>query len=295
MKPLIHIPDPEKASGFYDACVNTSPNGLIYAFSWYLDIVCPDWEILSTDDHTTVMPLPVSKSLGRKIIRQPGYAWQLGIFSTRIPSPEVVQHFLRSIPPSYRLRSLCLNKFNVVPSRGVRSLNSAELDLIRPFAMIRSGYGPSMQQSLELSREHSLSFMDHISVQDMLMFAYRLDRFNRRRLKPSDISMLRLIATNAIRFRAGQICAAYDSHNNLCATVTFLVHKGRAEILHAAASGDGLSSGAIEYIIDRFIELHAEQNLILCIDNPLETRLMDILKSCGSGISVFPCVRHKGR
>jgi len=291
LKSLIHIRDPEEAAGFYDKCIGTSPNGLIYALSWYMNIVCPDWEILCTKDHSTVMPLPVSRSLGRKVLRQPGFAWQLGVFSTRVPSPEVIQHFLRSIPEGYRLRKLCLSKFNILPSGSARFQNSAELDLIRSYKKIRSKFGPSMQKRLAQAGDHSISFVKNVSVHDMLMFAYRLDRFNRHRLKPREISLLRLIVTNAIRFRSGQIGAAYDSRNNLCATVIFLAFKGRVSILLAAASSEGLASGGIEYIIDRYIEANAEENLVLCVDNPSDSKLMEILKNCGSGISTFPCLK----
>ena len=126
------------------------------------------------------------------------------------------------------------------------------------------------------------------------MFAYRLDRFNRQKLKPREISTLRLIASNAIRYRSARIGAAYDSYNNLCATVLFLLFKGRASILHAAASSEGMEAGGIEFITDRFIASMAEKNMILCVDNPSDRKLMEILKSCGSTISHFPCLRHIG-
>ena len=292
MKPLIHIRNPAESAGYYDTCISASPNGLVYAISWYMDIVCPDWEILATGDYSAVMPLPVTRSLGRVILRQPDYAWQLGIFSTRIPSPEVIRHFLHSIPSGYRLKKLCLSKFNIVPSDKARFQNSAELDLIRPYGVIRSRFGPSMKTRLDLAAENSLSYVANVSVHDMLMFAYKLDRFNRHRLNPGEISKLRLIATNAIRFRAGQIGAAYDSHNNLCATILFITFRGRASILHASASSEGMASGGIEYLIDRFIEMNAEQNLVLCVDNPSDRNLMNILKSCGSGISQYPCINR---
>ena len=291
---MIHIKDPEEAAGYYDKCISISPNGLVYALSWYMNILCPDWEILVTEDHTTVMPLPVSRYLGRKILRQPDYAWQLGVYSTMIPSPEVIQHFIRSIPSTYRLRKLCLSKFNILPNSQTRLLSSTELDLIQPYRILKSRYGPSMQNRLAMAEKQSLSHVDNVSVHEMLMFAYRLDKFNRSRLKPREISTLRMIATNAIRFRCGQISAAYDSNNNLCATVMFLIFKGRACVLHAAASGEGLARGGIELIIDRFIRSHAEENLVLCVDNPSDRKLMDILKSCGSGVSNYPCLKHLG-
>lgn len=291
MTPLIHIRDPAEAASYYDKCISSSPHGLVYALSWYLDITCPEWEILVSEDHSTVMPLPVFRSLGRKVLRQPDYTWQLGVFSTRVPSPDIIQQFIGSVPGSYRVRRLCLSKFNILPANHTRLVNSAELDLIQPYDSIRSRYGPSMKNSLELASQGSLSYVKSVSVHEMLMFAYRLDRFNSSRLKPKDISMLRMIASNAIRYRSGRIGAAYDMHNNLCAVVLFLVFRGRASILHAAASGEGLNHGGIEMIIDRFIRENAEENLVLCIDNPSERKLMEILKSCGSGISTYPCLR----
>ncbi len=292
MKPPVHIPDPSDSAGFYDKCVSSSPNGLVYALSWYMDIVCPEWEVLATEDFSTVMPLPVTRSFGRKIIKQPPLAWQLGVFSTRIPSPEIVEFFLRSLPPGYRLKKLCLNKFNVMASYRTRLLNTAELDLIRPYPLIQSRYGPALKKSLENSDAQSLSYVNNISVNDMLMFAYKLDRFNRRRLNPKEISLLRLIATNAIRFRSGQIGAAYDVHNNLIATVLFLIFKGRASILYASASSEGMACKGIEYIIDRFIEMNAEENIVLGVDNPHDKNLLEMLGNYGSAISNFPCLRH---
>ena len=258
-----------------------------------MDIVCPDWEALVTDDLSTVMPLPVTRSFGRKTLKQPLYAWQLGVFSTRVPSPEVVELFLRSLPAGYRIKKLCLNKFNLIPHYRARFLDTAELDLIRPYPLIQSRFGPILKKNLENANADSLSYVSNISVNDMLMFAYKLDRFNRRKLNPGEISLLRLIATNAIRYRSGQIGAAYDVHNNLIATVLFLIFKGRASILYASASSEGIACSGIEYIIDRFIEMNAEENLVLSVDNPSDKKLLAILSSCGSGISHFPCLRHR--
>ena len=74
----------------------------------------------------------------------------------------------------------------------------------------------------------------------------------------------------------------------------FLIFKGRTSILHAAASNEGLASGGIEYIIDRYIESNAQENIVLCVDNPSDRKLIDILKNCGSCISTFPCLKSIG-
>ncbi len=232
--------------------------------------------------------------MGRKILKQPDYAFQLGVFSTSIPDPVTVYEFLQAIPKNYRFRNLCMNKFNIIKKSITRIHNATELDLISPYTQTRSRYSHFIQQRLSLAEENSLSFIGNISVNDLLMFSYRLDKLSKQKLKPNQVSFLRLIASNAIRYRSAQIASAFDASNNLCAAILFLIFNGRASILHAAASGEGLVTGALEFIIDRFISENSEQNLILGIDNPGEKHLMETLKNFGSSISDYPCLKHIG-
>ena len=294
MNPTNHIIIPGETAVDYNKCIGASPNGTIYALSWYLDIVCPDWEFIESGDYTTVMPIPVFKSMGKKIIKQPEYAFQLGVFSTSIPDPETVHAFLQAIPKNYRFRKFCMNKFNIVKNNNARIHNASELDLISPYKQIRSKFNHIIHQQISLAENNSLSFISNIAVNDLLMFSYRLDKFNKQKLKPNQISTLRLIASNAIRYRSAQIASAFDASNNLCAAILFLIFNGRASILYAAANSEGLETGAIEFIIDRFISDNAEQNLVLCIDNPVEKQLMETLKNFGSSISDYPCLKQTG-
>ena len=294
MNAINHILIPGEAAEDYDRCITASPNGTIYALSWYLDIICPDWELLTNPDYSTVMPLPVYRSMGRKMLRQPDFAHYLGVFSTSIPDPETVYRYLQAIPGNYKFRNLCLNKFNIVTKKNARILNASELDLISPYKQTRARFSRVIQNRLKLAEENSISFVSNTSVNDLLMFSYRLDKLNKQKLKPNQISTLRLIASNAIRYRSAQLAAAYDRTNNLCAVMLFLIFNGRASILHAAANAEGMETGAIEFIIDHFIRKNSEENLVLSIDNPGDKYLMETLQHFGSGISEYPCLKQIG-
>jgi hypothetical protein len=289
-----HILIPGGVAEDYDRCISSSPNGTIYALSWYLDIICPDWELLANPDFSTVMPLPVFRSMGRKTLRQPDYGYHLGVFSTSIPDPETIYRYLKAIPDNYKLRKLCLNKFNIVTKNIARIHNAAELDLISPYQQTKAKFSRIILDRLNLAAENSISYVSHTSVNDLLMFSYRLDKLSKQKLKPTQISTLRLIASNAIRYRSAQLSSAYDRTNSLCAVMLFLIFNGRASILHAAANVEGMETGAIEFIIDHFIRKNSEQNLVLSIDNPGDIYLMETLQHFGSGISEYPCLKQIG-
>jgi hypothetical protein len=41
----------------WDACITRASNSLVYAYSWFLDVVSPNWDALILDDYTAVMPI----------------------------------------------------------------------------------------------------------------------------------------------------------------------------------------------------------------------------------------------
>ena len=42
----------------WDQCIARSSNGFIFAYAWYLEIVCENWDALIEGDYETVFPLP---------------------------------------------------------------------------------------------------------------------------------------------------------------------------------------------------------------------------------------------
>ncbi len=45
----------------WDKCIDNSTNGLVYAYSWYLDLICDEWNALIENDYESVFPLPFRK------------------------------------------------------------------------------------------------------------------------------------------------------------------------------------------------------------------------------------------
>jgi len=55
----------------WDACVKQSPNALLYAYSWFLDMAADQWDALVYGNYDAVMPLPWRKKWGIQYLYQP--------------------------------------------------------------------------------------------------------------------------------------------------------------------------------------------------------------------------------
>jgi len=55
----------------YDACIENALQSRVYAFSWYLDIVADNWDVLVLNNYEAVMPVPWKQKYFIKYVTQP--------------------------------------------------------------------------------------------------------------------------------------------------------------------------------------------------------------------------------
>ncbi|MEA2107399.1 MAG: hypothetical protein U9P82_11900, partial [Bacteroidota bacterium] len=80
MLAINHLQNAQIDKQKWDLTIENSHNGLVYALSWYLDVVSPGWNALVLGDYEAVMPLPVKQKFGLEYLVQPPFCQQLGVF-----------------------------------------------------------------------------------------------------------------------------------------------------------------------------------------------------------------------
>ena len=63
----------------WDSCIDQSLNGIVYAKSYYLNNMSPDWNALILGDYEAVMPVTWRKKWQIKYLAQPAFTQQLGL------------------------------------------------------------------------------------------------------------------------------------------------------------------------------------------------------------------------
>ena len=246
----------------WDDCISKSLNGIVYAYSWYLNIVAKDWDALIADDYTIVFPLTKRKKYGIEYLFQPLFTQQLGIFSSTIISKQSIKQFIEAIPPTFKYIEICFNTFNTTDNSlgHVKERVTYRLDLIQPYIKLSSRYSENTKRNISRSLAFGANVKKGYSAIEFIRF-YKANL--NVRLKSNDFHNLHKIIENAIEKRIGEVFLAYSKDNILCAAAFFIRSNGKVIYLAAASSEIGKSDRAMFMLIDHFIHLNSESHLTL--------------------------------
>ena len=121
----------------WDRCIKNAPNQLIYAWSFYLDIMSPGWDALVMNDYEIVMPLTFRKKWGIRYLYQPPFTQQSGISGKGIDA-SIVTLFLNKAAELFPFIEINLNYSNDY-NAGTKNCNLV-LSLNKPFEEIKSSF-----------------------------------------------------------------------------------------------------------------------------------------------------------
>jgi hypothetical protein len=239
----------------WDNCIDNSINNLIYAYSWYLDLVCEDWDALVEDDYISVFPLTFSTKAGISYLHQPPFCQQLGIFSTRNLSAQRISSFLRNIPHHFKLIEINLNKFNRIEDNSfiTKLMRNYELDLISDYRQIFRAYSDNHRRNIEKAKESGLVFQKGI-IPELVIELFRKNKGDVRKLYNGRIyrKLQRLIYELIHKGRA-EVWGVRNQNNELLAGACFLITANRIIFLFSGRDNKAKEKGAMHLLIDECI------------------------------------------
>jgi hypothetical protein len=239
----------------WDTCISQSDNHLTYAYSWYLDIVSPDWEALISEDYEYIMPLPVKSRYGIPYLVQPVLTQQLGIFSRKAINETIVEEFIKQIP--YFSYELNLNENNFNPKALI--FPNFILNLNQPYDELKSGYSKNTRRNVDKAARLKLSIHNGLSVETFLLFYFSVEKHF---LSPKQPVLEKLIL-KGIDKEALSLMGVFSPDNILIAGLCMLETANRITYLLPVSSPEGKDSSAMFLLIDELIRNKAGNEKIL--------------------------------
>jgi hypothetical protein len=288
---LIQHKDIDKAA--WDNCISQAVNGNIYAYSWYLDIVCDDWDALISDNYETVFPLTFRKKLGIWYLYQPFFTQQLGIFSIRHITPDIVDKFLNAIPRKFRFAEINLNAFNK-PDKSkwkiTENLNH-ELDLIEPYDVIKKGFSQNTSRNIAKAIRNNISISSNIKPEDIVSLFRKNKGKQFGHLKENDYRRFIRLSYECIINRKAICYGAFTPENTMCAGAIVVFSHRKAVFLFSATNEIAKEKGAMFMLIDHFIQDLSGNHLTLDFEGSNDPNLARFYKSFGSVRIKYPGLR----
>ena len=249
----------------WDSCVDASLNGTVFGHSWYLNLVSENWGAIVLDDYEAVMPLPIYHIHKYPTIVSPCLAPQLGVFSPRLPAPEVIDAFLSLLRTKFRFIKVGLNKYNLISDEEfkIKTAGSFSLDLIHPYSKLGQAYSRETKITLDSAIEEKVSVSSGIPFQQFIQFYQGLCSGNSKIDAEVFYDKLRRIISFTILHRFGELFGAYTAENNLAAAVFVIRTSQRITVLVSAAQNDPPGISAYSMLLDHLLKKYAEKNLTI--------------------------------
>ena len=278
----------------WDDCINKSFNGNVYALSWYLDIVHPNWNALIENDYERVMPLTNSKKFGLSYMFQPFFVQQLGVFSTSQLSQDDVDNFINAIPQQYILTQYRLNSYNKVDYNSdiIAKHRNVELDLIYDYQYLYNNYNNNTKRNLAKAEAAGLSINNNINPEIII----NLFRNNRgkdvKHWKDKEYNRLLELINTAISQECCFTIGINDLDNNTIAGAVFMHSHDRIIFLFSGSDEAHKDKHALTMLLDNVIREFSETQYTLDFEGSDNDGLARFYKGFGGAEVFYPEVKY---
>jgi len=239
----------------WDACIDKSGNGIIYAYAWYLDKVCPGWDALVEDDYVSVMPVTRRKKYLMDYIYPPFFTQQLGVFSGQTLTKEKFESFIAAIPAVYRFIEMNLHISNYWTPDGYTRSSKMDLilDLSKGYDAVRKTYSENHLRNIKKAEKGSLTLFKQANVSDVItMFRENRGKFLPN-LEAADYNTFKELTAEVQKRNSAKIWTVSDPNGIPCAGAVFFESHNTGIFIFSSTNKSGKEHAAMHMLIDQYI------------------------------------------
>jgi len=263
MNRIRYIPHDQIDYQKWDHCIDNSSNGLIYAYSWYLNACGVKWDGLVLNNYEAVMPLAWKKKYGIYYLFQPWFCANLGVFSFHTLKEDEINAFLEAVPKKFKYIDISLNYGNIGDQKySVTERVSYLLSLQPDYEELQQAYRTQLKRNLVKAKSAGLIIKWDIDIHTIFPLAKEI----MQRVSPiSDQEVERIITLTeeVTKHKQAVTIGVYSPNNQLLASAVFYHSHNRWYYLIVGNHPNGKTLGASHYLIDSFIRRYANTNSVL--------------------------------
>lgn len=271
----------------WNATIANDPQGLPYAYSWYLDhATSRQWDALITPDYQYVMPLPWNgKIFGLKQIFAPLLTQQLGIAGPNL-SEEVTINFLNSIPSKFKKIVFPLNQ--QIDHPNCRTKTNLVISLDNTYQKIQEGYKKNLIRGIRTAAKKT-SINENLVIDNLLTF-YQQTLKSQLHFSQKEWQQIRQLLMAATQHLETLMLEVRNENGQRLALGIFIITNKRIVYLMGCANAEGRKKFSSSFILDTVIKRYAGTDRIFDFEGSDIPGVYKFFKSFGSeeaNISVY--------
>jgi hypothetical protein len=268
----------------YNDCIDNAVNTRVYAYSWYLDIVCnKDWEVLILDDYQTVMPLPfkrIKKKFLKRMVVQPLFCQQLGVFSVTELSLDRLELFLNKLA-NFKVSTLSFNAENLgflKEDNNFKESANFELNLNKDHSFLYKNFSKGLKLNIKKGIKNDLKVKKGIAFLE-----YKKMKINNsfHKIKEKDFLLMNLLTQKIMKKNLGNFYGVYKDEKLI--SLSFLIESNDRIIYLLSSTNElGKKYGATPYLLNYIMDKNCNKNIIFDFEGSNILGLAKFFKSFGS-------------
>ena len=274
----------------WDECIAQSPDGLVYAWSWYLDTVHPGWEALVEDDYEIVMPLAAGRKFGINYLFQPFFTQKFGIFGKKEVSEAKIKEFLDAIPEKFEFAEFRINRdfrvFRDLRVFRVENHRNIELDLAENYDVLAGNYHSNTKRDLAKAKKEKLQIIENVEPLAIIEL-FRKNRGKKiEKWGNKEYNRLLDLIEAAKKHDSCLVLGVQNTDNQLVAGAFFMISHKKIVFLFSGADESNKELHGLSFLLDFVIEKYSGTDFILDFEGSDNEGLARFYKGFG-GKEIF--------
>ena len=237
----------------WDECIAQSPDGIVYCWSWYLDMVHPGWEALVEDDYETIMPLTGNRKFGINYLFQPFFTQKFGVFAKKELTEEKIEQFLEAIPKKFKFAEFRIGG-NI---KGAAAHRNIELDLSPDYSVIAANYNSNTKRNLAKAQKQGLTIVENADP-SVIIELFRKNRGKEiKHWGDKEYNRLLNLVEVAKNHNHCLVLAAQDTDNQIIAGSFFMISHNKIVFLFSGSDESNKENHGLTFLLDYVIEKYS--------------------------------------
>jgi len=253
----------------WDACIDKAPNGLIYAYSFYLDAMAKNWDALvvsatgTSNSYDIIMPLTWNKKYRIHYLYQPAFTACLGVFGRSVTAA-VLEAFLQAIPAKFKYWDLYFNPGNLFKITGFNLYERMNyvLNLNDSYDNIYKAYRDNIKRNIKKSEQFQLKTNKNIDIAAVVKLA-REQAAGFSSMNETDFTNFENLFQLLYKNKKATTYGVYSKGSELIAAAAFFFSHNRAYYILVGNHPNGKTLGASHALVNAFIKDHAGEDVLL--------------------------------